>query len=146
MASPLAAFVDSPEVQAFAQGFPVLVAHVGASLGLLIAGSALHAWTTPWKELAGLRRGEPAGALTFTAAVIGLALPLAASLSASTSLKDVLIWGVGAVALQWLVFRLIDLLLAGLPERAERGELAAASLIAGARLCSGLVLAAGLTV
>ena len=77
--------------------------------------------------------------------LLGLAIPLAVSLSVSTSIKDIVLWGVATVVLQLLAFRLVDMLLTGLPQRIREGETAAAVLLVGAKLATALILAAALT-
>ena len=49
------------------------------------------------------------------------------------------------VVVQLLVFRLVDLLLHGLPQRIQEGEVAAAALLVGAKLATALILAAAVT-
>ena len=83
--------------------------------------------------------------MAFSGVLVGLAIPLATSLSVSTSLKDIALWGVATVVLQLLAFRIVDLLLSGLPQRIREGEVAAAVLLVGAKLSTALILAAALT-
>ena len=73
---------------------------------------------------------------------MALALPLALSLTASASALEILLWGIMTVAVQLLVFRLIDLLFSGLPQRVAEGEVSAAALLVSAKLASAMVLAA----
>ena len=136
----------SPEVQAFATGFPTLVAHVLTTFALLIGGVSLYALLTPWKEITLIRDGNAAAAVAFAGVLVGLAAPLAASLSVSTSIRDIVIWGVATVVVQLLAFRVIDLLLNGLPQRIRDGEVSAAVVLVGAKLATALVLGAALTV
>ena len=63
--------------------------------------------------------------MAFVGVLVGLAIPLAVSLSISTSIRDIAIWGVATVVLQLLAFRVVDMLLTGLPQRIEKGEVAA---------------------
>ena len=132
----------SPEVQAFASGFPVTLLHVSVSTALLLAAAALYIWLTPHKEIALVRAGNVAAAIDLGGVLIGLALPLAFSLKGSTSIVDVALWGVATVAVQLLVFRLVDLVLHGLPKRIQEGETAAAALLAGAKLATAMIVAA----
>ena len=74
--------------------------------------------------------------------LIGLAIPLAVSLTASTSIEELAVWGVSITAVQLLVFRLTDFILRGLPQRVEEGEVSAAVLLVAAKLASALLLAA----
>ena len=137
--------LSSPEVQAFASGFPVMLLHLGVTLVLLVAGAAVYSLLTPWREVELIRKGNAAAALAFGGVLVGLAIPLAVSLNVSTSIRDILIWGVATVALQLLAFRLVDMLLTGLPQRIQQGEIAAAILLVGAKLSTALILAAALT-
>jgi len=144
--SSLSDALASPEVQAFASGFPTLVVHVLTTFGLLIAGVAVYALMTPWKEIALIREGNAAAAVAFSGVMVGLAAPLAASLSVSTSVRDIVIWGVATVVIQLLAFRVIDLLLTGLPQRIRDGEVPAAVVLVGAKLATALILASALTI
>jgi len=137
--------LSSAEVQAFASGFPVMVTHLAVTLLLLVAGAAVYAFLTPWKEIALIREGNAAAAVAFAGILVGLAAPLAVSLSVSTTVRDIAIWGVATLVLQLLAFRGVDLLLTGLPQRIEKGEVSAAVVLAGAKLATALILSAALT-
>lgn len=143
--SSLTTLLQSAEVQAFATGFPTTLAHLGVTLALLAAGATLYALFTPWREISLIREGNAAAAVAFSGVLLGLAIPLAVSLSVSTSIKDIVLWGVATVVLQLLAFRLVDMLLTGLPQRIREGETAAAVLLVGAKLATALILAAALT-
>ena len=143
--STLTQVLESPEVQAFATGFPTTVAHLAVTLGLLGAGAVIYALLTPWKEIALIREGNAAASVAFAGVLVGLAVPLAVSLSVSTSVRDIFIWGVATVVLQLLAFRIVDLVLTGLPQRIREGEISAAVLLVGAKLSTALILAAALT-
>ena len=137
--------LTSAEVQAFASGFPVMVMHLVVTLLLLAAGATVYALMTPWKEVALIRDGNPAAALAFAGVLLGLAIPLAISLSVSTSVRDIAIWGVATLVLQLLAFRVVDLLLTGLPQRIKDGQMSAAIVLVGAKLATAVVLSAALT-
>jgi putative membrane protein len=143
--SSLTTLLESAEVQAFATGFPTTLAHLGVTLTLLAAGATLYALFTPWREISLIREGNAAAAVAFSGVLLGLAIPLAVSLSVSTSIKDIVLWGIATVVLQLLAFRLVDMLLNGLPQRIREGETAAAVLLVGAKLATALILAAALT-
>ena len=137
--------LTSAEVQAFASGFPIMVLHLVVTLLLLAAGATAYALMTPWKEISLIREGNPAAALAFAGVLLGLAVPLAISLSVSTSVRDIAIWGVATLVLQLLAFRVVDLLLTGLPQRIKEGQIAAAVVLVGAKLATAVVLSAALT-
>ncbi|WP_297507352.1 DUF350 domain-containing protein [uncultured Caulobacter sp.] len=134
--------LQSPEVQAFATGFPVTLLHAGVTLVMLILGTTLYALLTPHKEIALIREGNSAAALSLGGVMVGLAIPLAISLTASTSVIEIMIWGAATIAVQLLVFRITDMILTGLPERIQDGEISAATLLVGAKLATALILAA----
>ncbi|MET3664024.1 DUF350 domain-containing protein [Caulobacter sp. 1776] len=134
--------LQSPEVQAFATGFPVTLLHASVTLVMLILGTTLYALLTPHKEITLIREGNSAAALSLGGVMVGLAIPLAVSLTASTSVIEIVIWGAATIAVQLLVFRVADMVLKGLPERIQEGEVAAAALLVGAKLATALILAA----
>ena len=135
-----------PVLQAVATGFPSLLAQVGVTLLMLLAGAVLYAVLTPWKEISLIRNGNSAAAVAFGGVLAGLAIPLAASLSASNSTIEIVVWGAATVLMQLLAFRLTDMILAGLPERIREGEISAAVLLVSAKLAVALILAAAVTV
>jgi len=132
----------SPEMQAFASGFPVALLHIAVSVGMLLVAAAVYLVLTPHKEIRLVREGNVAAAVDLGGVLVGLAIPLAFSLKGSTSLVDVALWGVAAVVIQLLVFRLVDLVLHGLPKRIKDGEMAAAALLVGAKLATAMIVAA----
>jgi len=134
--------LSNPEVQAFMAGFPVTLLHAGVTALMLFLGATLYALLTPYKEIALIREGNSAAAVALGGVLIGLALPLAASLSASNSTMEIVVWGAATLVLQLLVFRIIDFLLTGLPQRIQEGEVSAAVLLVSAKLASAVILAA----
>jgi putative membrane protein len=134
--------LQSPDIQAFAIGFPLTLLHAGVTMLILVLGTTLYAMLTPHKEIVLIRDGNAAAALSLGGVMIGLAIPLAVSLSASTSIVEIAVWGVATMAVQLLVFRIVDMVLRGLPQRIQDGEVAAAALLIGAKLATALVLAA----
>ena len=134
--------LQSPEIQAFASGLPLTLMHAAITLVMLVLGTSLYCLLTPHKEIKLIREGNAAAALSLGGVMVGLAIPLATSLSASVSPLEIVLWGVSTIAVQLLVFRVTDMLLKGLPERISEGEVAAAALLVGAKLATALILAA----
>ena len=138
MALPL----QSPALDAWASGFPVMLLHGAVTLAVFAAASALYALVTPHGELQRAREGNPAAAVSFGAVLLSLALPLAFALAASTSVLEVALWGVSTAVVQLFLIWLIDLVFRGLPQRVREGNLGAAGLLAAARLAVAALLAA----
>jgi putative membrane protein len=134
--------VTSPEVQAFLTGFPVTLLHALVTVVILVLGATLYALITPYKEITHIREGNAAAAVAFGGVLVGLAIPLAVSLMASNSVREIAIWGASTVMVQLLVFRMTDFLLTGLPTRIQEGEISAAVLLVSAKLAAALILAA----
>jgi len=132
----------SPEIQAFATGFPVTLLHVAVTLLLLFAGAGVYIMLTPQKEVALVREGNLAAAISLGGILLGLAIPLAAAMKASTNLIDLVLWGVATLVVQLLISRLTDLALHGLSKRIQAGEVPAATLLAAVKIATGLVLGA----
>jgi putative membrane protein len=137
--------LQSPELQAWAAGFPLALLHAGVTLLILVAGSALYALITPHREIQLIREGNAAAAVSFGGMLVALGIPLAVSLASSHSLLDIGLWGVATLFVQLLVFRLTDFLLHGLPQRIQEGEMAAAALLVCAKLATAIVLAAAVS-
>jgi putative membrane protein len=136
--------LQSPEIQAFATGFPLTLLHAGLTMLFLIAGAGIYILLTPQKEIRLIREGNVAAAVSLGGMLVGLAIPLAVSLSASTSAVEIGLWGAATIAVQLLVFRLTDLVLHGLPKRIQDGEMAAAALLVGVKLATAIILAAAM--
>ena len=136
---------DSPEFDAWASGFPLTLLHVGVALAILIAGAAIYALVTPHREIQLIREGNAAAALSFGGVLVGIALPLAFALAASTSVLEIALWGATTIVVQLALFWVVDLLLRGLPQRIKQGEVAAAALLVAAKLAVAAILSAAVS-
>ncbi len=134
-----------PELQAWASGFPISLLHVAVTLAILAAGAGVYALITPHHELQLIRERNAAAALSFGGVLVGLAIPLAFALAASTSLVEIALWGATTTVVQLALFWLTDLTLRGLPQRIRQGEIAAAVLLVAAKLAVAAILAAAVT-
>ena len=137
--------LDFPEFDAWASGFPLTLLHVAVALAILIAGAAIYALVTPHREIQLIREGNAAAALSFGGVLVGIALPLAFALAASTSVMEIALWGVTTIVVQLALFWLVDLELRGLPQRIRQGEIAAAALLVAAKLSVAAILAAAVS-
>ena len=136
---------QSPELDAWASGFPLTLLHVSVALLILAAGAALYALVTPHREIQLIREGNAAAALSFGGVLVGIALPLAFALAASSSVLEIALWGATTIVVQLALFWVVDLMLRGLPQRIREGEIAAAVLLVGAKLAVAAILAAAVS-
>ena len=134
-----------PAAQSFLAGFPNLLLHLGVTLGLLLLAAALYTRITPHDEIKLIRHGNVAAAVSFSGAILGLAIPLAFCLSASVGVWDILIWGAVTLLLQLLALRLIEAVMQGMTNRIEAGELGPAILLFSVKLSVAAINAAAVT-
>lgn len=126
-------------------GLPVFFVHSAASLAILVFGVGIYMWSTRHDEIALIRAGNTAAALSLGGAIVGLALPLAFSLAASVSLWDLLFWGLIALLLQLIAFRLADIFLKDISARIESGDIAAATFLVSVKFATAFINAAAIS-
>ncbi len=131
-------------LQTLAQGFPDLILHLGVMTFIYVLGIVIYVKLTPHKELELVQEGNMAAAITFSALVIGLVLPLAAVMVVNLGVWDILIWGVVSLFLQLFLFRVTDFVFRGMPERIENNEVAPAMVLAAFKLAGSIALASSL--
>ena len=132
------------EIGAFVEAFPRFLLWTTSAGVMLLVASTICILLTPWKELALVKGGNASAGLALAGAIAGLAIPIASTLASSVSLLDLLIWGVIALLLQLIVYRLVDVVLRDIPQRIEQDQAGAAIVLIAAKLSSALILAAGL--
>jgi putative membrane protein len=133
-----------PALQAYAHGLPIFLLHGGGALLIWMSGLALYVVITPYDELKLIRANNSAAGLSLGAAILGIGIPIAATLASSHSLLDLVVWGATALIIQLVAFRLVDLTLKDLSLRIERGEIAAAAVLAAVKLGTAFMTAAAL--
>jgi putative membrane protein len=131
-----------PVIQSFLAGFPVLLLHFAVTLAMLAAGVAIYQLVTPYHEMRLIRDGNTAAAVSFSGAIVGMAIPLAICMATSVSIWDIVIWGVVTLLIQILAYRIGDALLKDLPTRIENGEVGAAVLVVSIKLAVAFINAA----
>ena len=134
----------SAALQSFQHGFPVYLLWTTTAAVMLLLSSTIYVLLTPWKELALVRDGNGSAGLALAGAVLGLAIPIASCLASSVALIDLVIWGVVALLLQLLTYRVMDMILNDIPSRVKNDEAGAAIVLIAAKISVALLLAAGL--
>jgi putative membrane protein len=116
--------------------------------GIVLLGLAMVAYVqvTPHSELAMIRAGNTAAAITLGGAMIGFCLPIASAFQHSVNIVDAAVWSLVALVVQIAVFFAVAKLLGGEWRAAmERGETAGAVFTAAAAIAVGLLNAACLS-
>jgi putative membrane protein len=126
-------------LHSLATGLPNLIGQFVAAAFVYAAGIAAYLRLTPYHELDLVRGGNVAAAITLAGAIIGLAIPIGMTLATSVNLVDILVWGAVAALLQALAFGAASQALRGLPEKVERGDMAAATVAAATQVAVGII-------
>lgn len=131
-------------LQSLFAGLPVLLLHFGVTVAILAVGVAIYVWITPFPEIALIRQGNTAAAVSMSGAVVGLALPLAFCLASSVNVYDIVVWGVVALIVQLVAYRIMDLVLRELPKRIENDEVGPALLLVAVKVGVAAINAAAI--
>ncbi|WP_430390272.1 DUF350 domain-containing protein [Dyella sp. 20L07] len=117
------------------------------ALGVLFLGifCTVHIWLTPQREMALIRHGNQAAAISLAGALLGFVAPLASAMSHSVSLPDLALWGAVAMVVQWLAHVAMRLLIHDLAGQIENDNRAVAIFAAAVAIGVGLVNAAAMT-
>ena len=133
-------------LNSLATGFPWLIFFLLLATAIYITGLVIYVKLTPHNEITLIRNGNLAAAISFGAFLVALALPLAACLTSSVSLQDLLVWGSVSLFLQLFLFRMTDMLLPDLPKRITQDDVAAATVLAAFKLAGSILLASAIFV
>ena len=120
-------------------GLPFLISHFVTSVIVFLIGIIIYLFITPMKEIALIRKKNTAASISFSGALIGLALPLSSSLSASGSIYEIIVWGFVAIVIQLFCFKAVDILINDLPKRNENGEVSSSILLFSIKISVALL-------
>lgn len=126
-------------------GLPVLAGQFATTLALLGVGFLCYNLLTPFNERALVRQGNVAAGVVAAGTLVSLAIPLAATLATSSSIFDILIWGLVALAIQLLAFLAAAGMIRGLRGMIESGNVAAALVLVGIQIAVALLNAGSMS-
>ena len=132
--------------QSFLSGLPLLLIHFGVTLIMLALGILIYVIVTPYNEINLIKNGNQSAALSFSGALVGIAIPLSIAMAGSVNIMDIVVFGAVAIILQLLGYRITDLLLRELPSRIVNNEISAAITMVGIKISISLVNAAAVSV
>ena len=131
-------------ISALITGLPFLISHLFITLCLLFIGITSYIFLTPIKELKLIKDGNLSASISFSGALLGIGIPLASSLSVSNSILEIIIWGLTAILLQLLCFKVTDTFLKDLSKRIEDDQLATSILLFSLKISVSLVNSAAI--
>lgn len=126
-------------------GLPYLISHFGTALLMLGVAVYIYERITPYDELELVKQGNVAAAISLSAGILGLAIPLAVCLAGSINIWDIIVWGVVILLIQIIAFYLANLIIDNLQERIENNEIGAAILLFSGKISVALLNAAAIS-
>ena len=118
---------------------PAFAGFFVTAIVLMLVFLAIYVAITPYSELALIRAGNEAAAVSLGGAVIGFALPIAVSVAVSHNLYAMIGWGVVASVVQLLAFIAARLALPRLNESIPQGKLASGIFLASLAIGVGIL-------
>lgn len=118
---------------------PILMslAYLVTAIVLLAICISLYIWMTPYHELALVRAGNAAAALSLGGASLGLTLPIGSAIYFTHDLSEMVTWAAIGCAMQFILFQVMR----RQAKSIEAGNVAAGLLLACLSLSTGLLVA-----
>ena len=126
-------------------GLPGFLLYFLLGLVLISVFVGVYIRVTPYNEIALIREGNAAAAVSLSGALIGFVLPLASAIAHSVSWLDMVIWGVVAFVAQIAVYFVVARMVPRLAEAIRAGRVSAATLLAALSVATGILNAASMT-
>ena len=132
-------------IQSFLSGIPFLLTHFGVTIVMLVVGAFIYIKITSHDEMALIKDGNNAAAVSLSGAILGLAIPLAFCMANSVNVYDIVIWGLVTLVIQLVTFWIIDLWLRDLSRKIEDGHVGTAILLVSVKLAVASINAAAIS-
>lgn len=124
---------------------PAFLAYFAVAMGLLVLFLLVYLNVTPYHEVALIRAGNAAAAVSLAGALLGFAMPVANVIAHSDTLIDLASWGAIAGVIQILAYLAARLTLPQLNQDIPAGRIAPAIFLAAISFSIGLINAACMT-
>jgi len=121
---------------------PAFLAYFAVAMVLLALFLLVYLNVTPYHELALIRAGNSAAAVSLSGALLGFAMPVANVIAHSDTLLDLASWGAIAGIIQILAYLVARFTLPQLNQDVPAGKLAPAIFLAAISLGVGVINAA----
>ena len=133
------------EFVASISGLDDFVAYFAMALALVAVFLTVYTWVTPHGEIALIRQGNVAAALSLSGALLGFIIPLASAIAHSVAWWDMLFWGGVALVVQLLSYFIVRTILPNLSRDISAGKVAQGLFLGTISLAIGILNAASLT-
>jgi len=124
---------------------PAFLSYFAVAVALIVVFLLVYVNVTPYDEIALIRQGNTAAAISLSGALLGFAMPVANVIAHSDTVVDLAAWGAIAGIVQILTYLLMRFALPQMNEDIPAGKLAPAVLLAALSLGVGLINAACMT-
>lgn len=124
---------------------PAFLAYFAVALALLALFLLIYLNATPYHEVALIRAGNTAAAVSLSGALLGFAMPVANVIAHSDTVLDLAAWGAIAGVIQILAYLVARLALPQLNQDIPAGKTAPAVFLAALSVSVGLINAACMT-
>lgn len=118
---------------------PAFAGYFATALVLLAVFVVLYVFVTPYNEMALIREGNTAAAVSLGGAMIGYALPIAVAVASSHNIASMIGWGVVACIVQLLAYIVARLVLPQIVLNIPLGKLASGIFLAALSLGTGIL-------
>ena len=118
---------------------PAFAGYFATALALLAVFAVLYVFITPYNELALIREGNTAAAVSLGGAVVGYALPIAVSVAVSHNIMAMIGWGVVACLVQLMAYVVARLALPQINRAIPQGKVASGIFLASLSLGIGIL-------
>ena len=132
-------------LQQLTSGFPAFIIHLAAALAVLAAFLFIYSMITPYAEMALIRGGNIAAAISLSGAMMGFTIPLAKAVAQSGSLLDMLVWAGIALVVQLVAYVIVRMLIPGIAKDIPDGKIAQGTFLGVLSLATGVLNAACMT-
>ena len=126
-------------------GLGDFVVYLATALALVAVFLTVYTWVTPHGEIALIRQGNVAAALSLSGALLGFIVPLASAITHSVAWWDMLFWGGVALVVQLLSYFIVRMILPSLSQDISAGKVAQGLLLGTISFGIGILNAASLT-
>ncbi|HLO61966.1 MAG TPA: DUF350 domain-containing protein [Azonexus sp.] len=118
---------------------PAFAGYFATALALLAVFVVFYIFVTPYSEMALIREGNTAAAVSLGGAMVGYALPIAVAVVTSHNIMTMVAWGVVACVVQLLVYVVARFALPQINRAIPQGKVASGIFLASLSLAIGIL-------
>jgi putative membrane protein len=121
---------------------PAFLSYFAVAVALIVVFLLVYVNVTPYDEIALIRQGNTAAAISLSGALFGFAMPVANVIAHSDTLADLAAWGAIAGVIQIFTYLVARFALPHLTEDIPAGKISEATFLAALSIAVGLINAA----